>query len=611
MSRKRVLFVNHKKAKCGVYEFGKNVASTLLLSRKYEFIYVECENLKELKAKIEINHPDVIIYNYNPSTMTWITTKLFPRLYINNTLYFNKIPQIGIIHEVTQEVADSATNYYRKFLVFGKAGCFINSLFDYYIAADPTLLLKNPIVFKTGRLIPKYEEKTYGADDIPIIGSFGFGTPKKGFEEIVQLVQSEFNEAIIRFNIPPADFGDDNGVNALAIADRCRSLITKQGIKIYITHTFLSNEDLLNFLAKNTINVFLYESQSNRGISSVIDYALAVGKPIVVSDSTMFRHIFSANPSIRISQNNLKTIIKNGTVPLQRYLLEWNEKNLIWDYERIIDGVISNEPQGETSFFGSIMRFILKGIYYKAHSWIRTTERLYEDNYKDIDLSIKYSPLVLPQNFSFNGVLDDHMRTLYQPTVDALFQLVPRTMSKKIPRANINQAFVFDSVFRFLKDYKNPKILCVGSYEDTASMSLTKMGYEIEEIDPVVNYSLQAFYTKPTTKLNSYDIIFSTSVIEHDPDDESFVRCISGLLAPGGLFVMTCDYKDGWQVGDEKPDVNARLYTQEDLKNRLLSVMGGCSFIDGPQWNCENPDFFYLNRFRYTFATFVVRKNIL
>ena len=182
-------------------------------------------------------------------------------------------------------------------------------------------------------------------------------------------------------------------------------------------------------------------------------------------------------------------------------------------------------------------------------------------------------------------------------------------MRRKIPAANVQQAFVFDTVYRYLPQYQNPKLLCVGSYEDTASMSLLKMGYEVEEIDPMINYSLQEYFTKPTTVKNSYDIIFSTSVIEHDPDDESFIRCIHDLLAPGGMAVITCDYKDGWKPGEPKPEVDARFYTQHDLRSRLLPLMNNCHLVDEPQWGCPNPDFNYLGKYQYTFATFVIKKN--
>ena len=35
-----------------------------------------------------------------------------------------------------------------------------------------------------------------------------------------------------------------------------------------------------------------------------------------------------------------------------------------------------------------------------------------------------------------------------------------------------SRAFVLDSVYKFIKTKSHPKILCVGSYEDTAAASL-------------------------------------------------------------------------------------------------------------------------------------------
>ncbi|HSC36400.1 MAG TPA: methyltransferase domain-containing protein, partial [Chitinophagaceae bacterium] len=123
-----------------------------------------------------------------------------------------------------------------------------------------------------------------------------------------------------------------------------------------------------------------------------------------------------------------------------------------------------------------------------------------------------------------------------------------------------------------------------------------------------INYYLQEYYLKPGVAKQSFDIIFSTSVIEHDPDDVSFVQCIAGLLAPGGVAVITCDFREGWKTGDPKPDVDARLYTKEDLFKRLLPNMPGCELVDTPQWDCPEPDFVF-GIYRYTFASFVVRKS--
>ena len=484
-------------------------------------------------------------------------------------------------------------------------------MFDFYIAPDPTLLLQNPVVYKTGRLVPKYSN-SFPIPSIPTIGSIGFGTPKKGFEKIVELVQSEFDEAIIRFNIPFASFGDNDGINAKAIAAACKSFIKKPGIQLQVSHDFLNKNSLLDFLAQNTINVFLYEDTGGRGLSSTIDNALAVERPIAVSDSIMFRHLFDAKPSVCVSKNSLKDIISNGFTPLQKYLDEFSPEILLWEYERITSSVLGRFGASVKVKMG-IKRTIQSGINRffslpdKSFTWLRNSDKATEDNL-DVDTTINYQPIALPAGAVFNRILDNKARDLYKPAVEKLIKLVPKTMAKKIAEANVQQAFVFDTVHQYIPSYSDPHFLCVGSYEDTASMGLIRMGKKVDEIDPMLNYYLQEFVTKPTTKKGSYEIIFSTSVIEHDPNDQSFIKCIDELLTPGGVAIITCDYKDGWKQGDLKPAVDARFYTQRDLKERLLSYMPDCSLVDEPQWDCPNPDFNYLGKYQYTFATFVIKK---
>jgi SAM-dependent methyltransferase len=464
-------------------------------------------------------------------------------------------------------------------------------------------------------MIPSYQNN-FPLPSKPVIGSFGFGTPKKGFEKIAQMVQEEYDEAVIRFNIPSADFGDDkDGVKARDIAEKCKSLITKPGVQLIVTHEFMDDKAILDFLAQNTVNVFLYEHDetSGKGLSSAIDNAMAVQRPIVVSDGVMFRHVFDVEPSVCITKNNLKTIIQNGFAPLEKHYNEWNAENLLWEYERILNSVFAKQQNSSKPRKGIIRTLRSKwnrlfSMPNKTFTWLRNSDKATEDDMK-VDRSARYQPIQIPMNISLNRILDDKARELYTPAITKLKELAPKTTSKKIARANVQQAFVFDTVYRYLSQYKNPKLLCVGCYEDTASMSLKKMGYAVEEIDPMINYYLQEYFTKPTTLKNSYDIIFSTSVIEHDPDDESFIRCISDLLAPGGVAVITCDYKDGWKPGEPKPEVDARFYTKHDLRDRLLPLMSNCHLADEPQWDCPNPDFNYLGKYQYTFATFVVKKN--
>ena len=603
-----ILFVTHKRKRCGVYEFGNNVFNAIASSSIYKFYKIECDDIDELKEGIAACKPKAIIFNYHPSVMPWLCSKVSKGVYKNNIAEIDVI-KLGIIHEVTQHIADTATGYTNK-IILGASQKKLNSLFDYYIAPDPTLLLKNSIVYKTGRLIIEYTRPVQELNEL-VFGSFGFATPKKGFEKVVEKVQEEFDNATIKLNIPPADFGDEKGENAKLIAKNCRALVKKPGIKLEISHDFLSHNQLLDFLSSNTLNVFMYEDKNGRGISSATDSALAVKRPIAISRCLMFRHILEIEPSVCVEDNSLRIILSNGFAPLEKVVREWSKEVLTWEYERILNRIISFSNAPSSARGGLIKRMNSKirrlfSLPDKTFTWLRDTVSATKDDITPVAES--YTPIKI-ESQKFNRILNDEARRLYKPAIEKLTSLVPITMSKKISRANVQQGFVFDTVIHFIKNYSEPKLLCVGSYEDTASMGLIKLGYQVEEIDPMLNYYLQEYYSKPTTQKESFDIIFSTSVIEHDPDDESFLNCIEGLLKPGGIGIITCDYKDGWKPTDPKPEVDARFYTQKDLKNRLPGYIPNCKLIDEPQWECPNPDFHYLGKYVYTFATFVFKKN--
>ncbi len=582
---KNILIISHKEQQCGVYQYGRNIADALRKSNKYHFMYAECSSAEEFLSIVNSIIPAAIIYNYHPyppSTLPWLKKKIIRKV---------KLPHIDIMHEATQQMADSAGG----------------SFFQYHIAPDPTLLLKNPIVYKTGRLIPKYSN-ICDLPEIPTIGGFGFGTAGKGFERLVSTVQKEFDEAIIRLHIPFAAFGDSDGSEARAIGKRCKGLIVKSGIKLILSHDFLSQEQLLDFLAKNSINAFFYEENKGRGISSVIDYALAVQRPLAITRSNMFRHIHGASPSICIEDASLKEIMNNGFEPLLQFFREWNEDNFIWDYERIMEEVLGSMRISVSSGIIGRLRKTLHG------SKAKGIREYWTPAVKDMGAEIptarsdRYSVSCVPDVKSFNRILDNAARKQYKPVINDLFDIVPEMMARKIPEANVQQAFVLDSVCRFESRYSFPKILCIGSYDDTAAAALRKLGYKMDEVDPVLNYDLRTFMDKPSTMRESYDIIFSTSVIEHVENDEEFLTQMAELLAGGGTGILTCDYNDQYKPGDPIPAEDFRLYTQKDFKERLLPLLKDCSLVDSPQWDCPNPDFTYAGC-RYTFATLVFRKN--
>ena len=586
----KILFVNHKKTQCGVYEFGRNIASALEKSSEYKFFYCECDSPNDVQTIVEKENPALVIYNYHPSTQWFVTADLTRKI---------RCPQIGLIHEVTQQIADRADN----------------KLFNFHIAHDPTLLLKNPLVFKAGRLIPRYENK-FSPPETPVIGSFGFAG-KKGQKKIVEMVEREFDRAVVRLNIPFSTFGDRDGAMAKAIADDCRAALTNENIKLEITHDFLDESELLDFLAQNTINLFLYEPMNEpRGISGAADTALAVKRPVGITRQQMFRHIVGATPSICVEENSIKKIIENGIAPLVPFYDEWSEDTIRWDYERIVGDVLSRRTVPPIEPADGFLRKNLKRTKrfvkrklgkppIEEFSWIGDTSinQLPAAPSK----KIAYQSAEIPAGWSLNNILDDKARKIYARTIEQMFDFLPDLMRRKIPEANVQQAFVLDSVYKIVSKIENPKILCVGSFEDSAAESLKSLGFRIKEIDPMINYDLDVFMTKPTTAENSFDVVFSTSVIEHVEDDEKFVRQIASLLKKGGTAVLTCDYVNAYKIGDAKPTVDFRLYTQKDLRERLPAQMANCAPVDEPQWDCPKPDFWY-EGVNYTFASFVLRK---
>jgi hypothetical protein len=289
-----------------VYQHGYNTVNILVRkTKKYNYIHGPCENIQEFNEYLATYLPIAVIYNYHPTVLEWIT----PQAY--------NIPQLAIHHEPTMPLPQG-----------------ISAI----ISQDPTIQ-ETSTLFSSGRFIFDYENK-YPIPDKSVIGSFGFGLPGKGFQRLVKLVQKEFDAATIRLHIAYATYGDGDGILARGVAEECRRLNTKSGIDLEITHDFMDVPQLIDWLAQNTLNAFLYDSFRGRGISGPPDYALSARRPIALTKSYMFKHMWDASPSIFVEDMTLKQIIANGLVPLQQFYDKWSEDQLVKTYDNIITDTI-------------------------------------------------------------------------------------------------------------------------------------------------------------------------------------------------------------------------------------------------------------------------------
>jgi SAM-dependent methyltransferase len=591
----RVLFANYAVANCGVHQYGQNLFDVLRESRRYDFIYAGIASLEDLDAAVAGTGSDVILVNHHPQTMPFIRVN-GPRRY--------QVPCIAVMHELTKEEAD------------GLGSNFL----QYYVMGDPTLRTGNPRVFTTGRIIPAYNNHS-PLPDVVTIGSFGFSVGSKGFRRVVDVVQEEFDEAVIKINIPANGIIDKDAALAREQLERCRQRLWKPGISLVGTHDFLDGSGLLEFLASNTLNAFLYDYLPRAGISSAVDQAMTARRPLAITRSVMFRHLFGLKPPITIEDASLTEIIRNGIEPYRHLLVEWAPDRIRQRYETILGQIMGQEdqhepdrkenqpsdaPQGASGArHMRYMQRILNGVRRRFDRYVWNPAR-----YVGKWLAFKAQSLAgmhKPRS-NYNRILDDRARIEYQEVIARLNRVVPDIITKKIARANIQQAFMLDAVEQFAGRFTNPRILCVGSFEDSAAVALKRLGHPLVEIDPAINkLDLNTFSHLPTTKPGSYDIVFSTSVLEHVRDDEKFVRQMANLLAPGGVGLLTCDFKEGYKIGDAVIDGDYRFYTKQDLSQRLLADLKDCELVDAPKWEGDAPDF-ELGGFKYTFATLAFGK---
>jgi len=312
---------------CGIGIRGKLTSEILKKnnSDKYTFVDVFINNYSQLEECILKYNPSLIIYNYHDVTTPYLNGYSLRNKYAN-------IKHVMIHYDFTQNMVDN----FNPSLVSG---------FEYVITDNECLINTPCNVFVVTRSIPfikKFELSEERHDTIPIIGFQGFGLSHKRIDKLARQIQEEFDEAIFRLHMPMSYFCDPNGLQAQQRIAEVRRIITKPGIKIECSHTFLTDDEIIEWLNGNTINCYFYDYLPNSGIASSPDYAIAAKRPLTINNSRMFVNLHGLEPSIEIEKLSLKEIIKNGTTPLTSLYEKYKHVNVIRDYENVCDKILKN-----------------------------------------------------------------------------------------------------------------------------------------------------------------------------------------------------------------------------------------------------------------------------
>lgn len=310
-----IFIVNHKIKNCGVYQYGKRVALIASKSKLLNIHYIEADNQLEFQSLVDKYKPSVIVYNHLTGTMPWVNAD-----YVE-LLRKRGIKQGTIVHNVAY-----------------------STFFDFYLHQDPNFKTsKNN--YKLLRPLFQYNNNINLQSNQIKIGSFGFGFFSKYYNDLCSYVRDSFiNSACqiqLRLHLTHSHFCE-NSKDIEIIKHHANQIISNSNISLNITTNFISDDELLDFLAGNHINIFFYQKYNDyNGISSSIDYALSVKRPIAICKSNMFSHIWNANPSICVEDTSLNEIINNGFKPLECYYNEWSHENFIKIFEQNINNIIN------------------------------------------------------------------------------------------------------------------------------------------------------------------------------------------------------------------------------------------------------------------------------
>lgn len=307
----KIFIVNHSVENCGVYQYGKRFGSIASKSKKHDFIYYEMNSEDELTKEYNIHHPELIIYNHLSGTMPWVT------------------------EELVQKYRDSGV---KQYLIVHNVG--YATFFDGYLHQNPYYAGIDENNFALARPLFDYCPPAAEKDcDTLHVGSFGFGFRVKHFDQICRIVNRDFPNRAVQINLHLTSSHFCPNANDIAsIRQDCLRSITHDNIKLNMTHDFLTDSDMLNFLYRNDLNIFFYQNYSGyNGISSTIDYALSVKKPIAICKSNMFSHIWDVQPSICVEDNSLPDIIGNGFAPLEEKYSSWTNEKFINILESVVE----------------------------------------------------------------------------------------------------------------------------------------------------------------------------------------------------------------------------------------------------------------------------------
>lgn len=277
----KVVFYNPKPERCGVHQYGKRFFELLKLIPDIEPHYQEVPSENEIRPE----WADIAIYNVHQGISNMCKKAPF--------FLGTATKQIGIYHDDGMDAP-----------------------FDAWIFSAPSSLIQKENLHLIGRPMPSSwnpEPKVVGHSGRNVLTVGIHGLIGAWAIDMVHRISKMEPECFVRMCLPASDHCDPSGDNAKRMAYVCSEML---GERLEVTHEFMSEPDLLRWLSKNDINCYVRPPLPSLGISSALDLALAVRRPIALNKNSMFRHFNDCSPSVFLEDLSITEINSNGLNPL-------------------------------------------------------------------------------------------------------------------------------------------------------------------------------------------------------------------------------------------------------------------------------------------------------
>lgn len=299
----RVLTWSHASPKCGIHQTNLQTEEVLRSIDGIKVLSHYSDSAEDYWNFCRSYHPDCVIVSAMARVQHWwLSQPLYP------------VPHAWTIHETTpdawQEILPGP---------YDPRGHI-----KLWLSLDPSLQ-EHSRLRTIGRIINSFDAGPPRCREIPWIGTFGFGFSDKGFMDVARMVAEQFSQATLRLHLAASDYVDPFGAQASQRVTECRSVLQSinPAIQLDVSRLWMSQQDLIAWLGENDLNCLLYDVNKAVGISGGLDWLLAARRPIAINRCPMFRHIPDLQPSPRIEDSDLPSILSGGSSSIEALADQW------------------------------------------------------------------------------------------------------------------------------------------------------------------------------------------------------------------------------------------------------------------------------------------------